>query len=321
MPLYRQAKQLYRAGVPVARSTLTDLFHRAAGLLRPLVTRAEQLVAQSELVQADETTFRIIEPIKCRKGYIWTFIGAGLIVYRFAPSRSGETPQRVLGGSSGKLLVDGYTGYNEVCEVDGRLRVGCLAHCRRKFFEAHSTAPDEARHALDTILELYANEHEAEDLNIVGTAEHLQLRQSKSTPVMDGFHDWLLEQKPLHVPKSPMAKAVGYALNQWDHLTMFLDDAALPLDNNEAERRLRLVALGRKNYLFAADDDGAENLATLMSLVVTCEAHDINPEEYLADVLLRIQVHPNSRIDELLPPMWQHLRETGELAPLEAATN
>jgi transposase len=138
-------------------------------------------------------------------------------------------------------------------------------------------------------------------------------------PLMDGFKIWLEEQQPLHPPKSPLSTAITYALNQWEPLTRFLDDPGLPPDNNESERRLRLIALGRKNYLFAGHDDGAENLATLMSLVVTCEAHGINPETYLADVLLRIQDHPASQIDQLLPPMWKNAKEE-EAAALAAAT-
>jgi transposase len=321
VPLYRQAKQLVRIGVPVARSTMTDLFHRAAAALRPLVERMLQIIAQATHVQGDETSFRVQEPVKCRRGFIWTFIGAGLIAYRFSADRSGETPQQVLGGTQGKLLVDGYTGYNHVCEVDGRERAGCLAHCRRKFFEALPTAPVEARHAMDQIVEVYAVEHEAQERDLVGTDEHRLLRQTKSKPVMDALHVWLLEQQPLHLPKSPIAVAIGYAINQWKPLTRFLDDPQLPVDNNESERRLRLVAMGRRNYLFAGDDEGAENLAILMSLVVTCEAHDINPEEYLADVLLRIQVHPQARIDDLLPPVWHRLREAGELAPLPSTNS
>lgn len=316
IPIYRQAKQLARLGVPISRSTMTDLFHRAAGLLRPLIRRMEQIVARASHVQGDETSFRIQEPDKCRRGFIWTFIGSGLIVYRYSADRSGQTPNLLLGGTTGKLLVDGYTGYNHVCDVDGRQRAGCLAHCRRNFFDALPTAPDAAQHALDTILDVYAVEHQAIEADIVGTEAHGQLRTTQTKPIMDRFKQWLEREQPMHLPKSPMAKAIGYALNQWQPLTLFLQDPKLPVDNNESERRLRLIALGRKNYLFSADDEGAENLATLMSLVVTCEAHDINPEDYLADVLLRIQIHPNARIDDLLPPMWQHLRESGELPPL-----
>jgi len=261
LPLYRQAKQLARDGVPIARSTMTDLFHRAAEILMPIYARMLVLIRQGRRVLADETSFRVQDKGQCRRGFIWTFITGGLVAYLYSPDRSGETPNKLLGGSPGILLCDGYTGYNKVCDVDGRDRAGCLAHMRRQ----------------------------------------------RTKPILEGFKQWLLEQKPLHPPKSPIATAIGYALNQWDPLTAFLDDPGLPPDNNESERRLRLIALGRKNYLFAGHDLGAHNLAVLMSLVVSCETNDINPQRYLADVLLRVQDHPDKRIDELLPTNWSPL--------------
>ena len=314
MPLYRQAKRLTRMGIPMARSTLTDLFHLAASLGEPLVDRIEQLIAQSSHVLADETSMRIQSKGSCRRGFIWTFISSGLVLYRYSASRSGETPQRILGGTTGKLLVDGYTGYNHVCDVDGRERAGCMCHMRRYFYEARNTAPNESQYVLDVVIEIYMIERKAAKRGILGTDEHLQLRQSQTKPLMEKLKTWLDEQQPLHRPKSPIARAIGYALNQWQPLTRFLDDPALPPDNNESERRLRLLAQGRKTYLFAANDQGAKNLATLMSLVVTCEVHDIDPEAYLADVLIRMNTHPMSRIDELLPPRWKQLRDAERAA-------
>ena len=311
LPLNRQAKQLTRLGIPMARSTLTDLFHRAAELLEPIVVRMEELVAQSSLVRADETSFRIQHPGTCRRGFFWTFIGAGLVLYRYCANRSGETPQRVLGGTTGTLLVDGYTGYNHVCDVAGRQRAGCLCHFRRYFFEALNTAPEAATHVLDVVLEIYRIERRAAQAGIIGTDEHRKLRQAKTRPLMDKLKTWLEEHEPLYPPKSPIARAIHYGLNQWDALTLFLSDPALPPDNNKSERRLRVIALGRHNYLFAGNDIGAANLATLMSLVITCEVHDIDPQAYLADVLIRIQTHPQSRIDELVPPRWKVMQEVG----------
>lgn len=318
IPLYRQAKQLKRAGVPVARSTMTDIFHRVAELLRPIVERMLKLIAQSQHVLADETSLPVQAKDKTRRGFIWTFIGSELIAYLYSPDRSGETPNNLLGGTPGKLLVDGYTGYNQVCKVEGRERAGCLAHCRRHFFDAKSTAPDEVQHVLDVIVDIYAVEDEAKETKILGTEDHRALRQSKTKPIMDDLKQWLEEQQPLHPPKSPLSAAINYSLNQWEPLTQFLDDPGLPPDNNESERRLRLIALGRKNYLFAGHDEGADNLATLMSLVVTCEAHGINPETYVADVLMRIQDHPAAQIDQLLPPMWKTAREQKAAALAES---
>lgn len=216
-----------------------------------------------------------------------------------------RTRTEVLGGSAGTLVVDAYTGYNRVTDVDGRERAGCLAHVRRKFFDALSTAPEAARLALDLILDVYRVEHEAKARQIVRTANHLALRQTKSRHAMDAFHAWLLAEQDRHLPKGPLGQAISYAINQWDTLTLFLDDVRVPVDNNASERALRVVALGRKNFLFVGDPEKGENLAGLYSLIATCEAHDVDPVAYLRDVLLRVDVHPASRIDEILPHRWQ----------------
>jgi transposase len=301
IPLHRLAKQYQRLGIPMSRSTLTDLFHAAATKAAPLSQRLLELVASADIVQADETSLLMQRPHK--RGFVWTFLAGDLIGYRFSADRSGETPQQVLGGTRGTLVVDAYTGYNRVTDVEGRERASCLAHVRRKFFEA-LPAP-EARRALDLILDVYRVEHEAKAQGIVRTPAHLALRQTKGRKAMDALHEWLLAEENRHAPKTPLAIAINYALNRKETLTRFLDDVRIPVDNNASERALRVVALGRKNFLFVGDADKGDNLAGLYSLVATCEAHDIDPVEYLRDVLLRIDDHPAARIDELLPHRWK----------------
>jgi transposase len=302
LPLYRLAKQYQRLGIPMGRSTLTDLFHAAAEKLEPLYRRLLTLVARSDIVQADETSMKMQRPSK--RGFVWTFISGDLIAYVFAPDRSGETPLEVLGGTEGTLVVDAYTGYNRVTDVEGRERAGCLAHVRRKFFDALPTAPVEAREALDLILEVYRVEHEARARGIVRSDEHLALRRTRSRAVMDRFRSWLFDHQGKYPPKSPLGEALRYALNQWNRLLPFLDDVRIPIDNNASERALRVVALGRKNFLFVGDEDHGANLAGLYSLIATCDAAGVEPAEYLKDVLMRIDIHPASRIDELLPHNW-----------------
>lgn len=258
---------------------------------------------------ADETTQRVQNKGKTRTAWLWSFIARDetdkeLISYVFSRSRSGETPVRVLGDTAGKLVADAYSGYNKVTVPGRRERAGCLAHLRRKFFEAQSTAPDAAKRAMDFILEVYKIERAALDADLLGTVEHLQMRQTASKAVMDDFKAWLDAEQPRHPPRSPIGEAIGYALGQWDALTLFITDPHLPVDNNASERALRVAALGRKNFLFVGHDDAGENLAGLYSLIATCEANDINPVDYLADVLLRVQSHPASRVDELLPHNW-----------------
>jgi transposase len=296
LPLYRQAKAYRRTGVEVNDSTLGDLFHRTAELVEPLYERLLRLIAEKEIVLADETTHRVQAKGKTRTAWLWSFIARDeaereLIAYVFSRSRSGETPVRVLEGTIGKLLVDGYEGYNKVTLPGGRARAGCWAHARRKFFDAQPTAPTAAKRAMDLILELYRVERAALDADLLGTPEHLAMRQTRSRAVVDEIKAWLDAEQDRHPPRSPIGAAIGYALNQWDALTLFLTDPHLPIDNNASEGALRVCALGRKNFLFVGTDAAGENLAGLYSLIATCEANGINPVDYLADVLLRVQMH------------------------------
>jgi transposase len=312
MPLHRLAQRMERGGVPMSRSTLTDLFHLSASVLLPLSTHLLQCIAASEVVWADETPLRVLDVKKTKRGYLWTFLtqnerGEWLIGYRFSMGRASLTPKQVLGGTTGALVVDAYTGYNAVTMPKGRVRVGCWAHVRRRFFDALSTAP-EARQALDLILALYRVEAQARQAGVVRTAEHRQLRQDTSAPILEQLRSWLQEQALRHPPKGPLGQAISYALKQWQALSRFLSDERLPLDNNRSEGALRKAALGRKNFLFVGHEAAGENLAGLYALVATCEANGINPEQYLADVLLRVQTHPNSRISELLPHEWMRRR-------------
>ena len=309
IPHHRLEKQCRRSGVPIRRSTLGDLFHRAAEELEPLAKRLTELVAENEIVQADETTLRVQAKGKTRTAWLWTFLARNaeeksLVSYHYSPSRSGETPAKVLGATQGKLVVDGYTGYNRVTLPGGRERAGCLAHVRRKFFDALQTTPA-AQRALDLILEIYKVERAALDQDLLGSPDHLAMRAERSQPVMNELRSWLETEQPRHLPQGPMGQAIGYALNQWDALTRFLEDPRLPVDNNASERALRAAALGRKNWLFVGHDHAGENIAGLFSLVATCEANGVNPLDYLTDVLIRVQTHPAARIDELLPHHWK----------------
>jgi transposase len=310
IPLYRIEKDFKRQGVPVSRSTMNELFNRAAAMLRPLSNRLLDQIRVRPIVRADETRMRMQDGGngKPKNGFQWTFVadderGDADIAFVFAADRSGQTPRQVLGGTAGTLLVDAYSGYNSVAEVSSRERAAYHAHLRRYFHEALSTAPV-AREAIDLILELYRVEHEAKEQRITGTAAHLVLRKQRAGPVRERLAHWLEQQRARHPPKSPIGIAIRYANGQWDELGRFLDDARIPLDNNASERALRRVALGRKNFLFVGDLESGTNLAGLYSLVATCEARAINPFAYLVDVLSRLGEHPASRLDELLPAAW-----------------
>jgi len=300
----RTAKQLARIGVPISANTLFDLFHRSAELITRLYDLLVGQVRNHDIVLADETRLEVQEKGKTRRAWMWAFLAGDTIVYVFSPSRSGQTPVEVLGASQGTLLVDAYTGYNQVTTPEGRERAGCFAHCRRKLFEAMKDAPD-LQKGLDLILDLYKVEHKAKELNVVGTYDHLELRRTESTPAMQRLHEWLTAQQAALLPESKAGKAVAYMLNQWANLTVFLGRATIPIDNNRSERAMRVVARGRDSYLFVGNDQCGKNLAKLLTLVHTAAAFGHNPQVYMADVLIQILNHPVSRLDELLPEHWK----------------
>lgn len=310
IPLDRQAKAFKRAGVPLSKSTLCDLFHRSAALLSPLAARILELVAGSSHINADETSLKVQQKKECHRAFVWDFIatdeaGHTMVAYRFSPDRSGRTPLEVLGDSTGVLQVDGYTGYNQVTTPKKRKRAGCWSHARRKFFGALETAPDAANHAINLIRGIYEVEYIAAEKDILGTDKHRALRTTKSREVVGELFDWATAQKPQHLPKSPMGTALKYLLNQRETLERFLDDPKIRLDNNIAEQHLRLIALGRKNFLFVGHNEAGNNLATLQTLVSTCVANGVNPQTYLTDVLLRVGTTAQTDIDTLMPWNWR----------------
>jgi len=301
-PIYRVEKSMRRAGIPLSRSTMNDLVLLAGESLMPLWDAALAEVRCDQHVQADETSCRT--QVRAGRSFVWTFLSKLHTVYVFSDSRSGDTPKNVLGGSTGWLTIDGYTGYNDVTDVDGRDRSGCWSHARRYLFEALPSAP-EAREGLDIILDLFMVEREAQHRGILGSPEHLALRASCSTEPLGRLKQWRERMLPLFEPKSPMGAALKYMGNQWERLAVFLVDPHVPIHNNASEAALRIVALMRKNSLFFGHADAARKLMVLYSLIATCERHDVNPEVYLADILLRLQDHPKDRVAELLPHRWK----------------
>lgn len=319
-PLHRQANQFLRLGIPINKSQLCSLYHRAAELAQPIYACILELVAAERVVQGDETPLKMhgTGGGKSRTGYMWTFLNHQHIAYVHSSGRSGEVPVAVLGGTKGVLVVDAYSGYNAVCTPASRTRAGCLAHVRRKFFEARGTAQTAADEAMALILEVYRIEEHARIAGILRAPAHRELRRTQSRPAMERFHAWLLEQKDRWPPKGPLGKAIAYALNQWDALCVFLDDEHVPPDNNRSENALRIIALGRKNWQLVGHEEAGQNTAILHTIVANCVLAGVNPQEYLADVLIRVQSHPANRIAELTPERWKATR-AAESALAEAA--
>jgi transposase len=316
LPLYRCERMLARFGVNLSRSTLCDWLAQCAVLLRPLWELLRVQVLQSRVVQTDDTPVRVQAQAgaAAHQGRLWVQVGDTghpSRVYLYSPDREGQWPQTFLAGYEGFLQGDAYAGYDALFATGAVVEVGCWAHARRKFFEAQKTDPEGALYALGVIRQLYAVERaaaaqaEKQGLSRVETeALRLRLRQEQSVPLLKSFGEWLDRQAAGVLPKSPQAEAVGYARNQWEALRRYTMAGFLEIDNNAAERALRAVAIGRKNYLFFGSDVGGETAAVLYTFTQTCQALGIEPWRYLRDALERLRSHPPERLGELLPDEW-----------------
>jgi len=303
LPLARTAKRYQRAGCDVARSTLCSLFHRAANLLEPIYERMLEQLREAPLLHADETTIKLQDKPHCKRAWMWILLTPKMVCFRFSETRAGETADDLLRGSPGTLMADAYVGYNGSVGDEARIRAGCWAHTRRKFFEALPST-EAARPFVDLILELYLIEYDVAQAGLLGTSVHAQRRRRLSKKVVDKFNKLVFDELGKHGPKTNLGRALTYAKNQRVALEAFLSDPNVPLDNNLAERELRIIATGRKNFTFVGTPQAGQNLAILESIVATCKLQNVNPRPYLEDVLVRIQTHPASRIDELLPANW-----------------
>ena len=312
-PLYRLEQSFARLGMPVARSTMNDLFRRAAQKLEPLRTPLFDAIKKDFLVHVDETSFRMTK--QTSKAFIWTFVGQSLTGYRFDLTRGGAVPIDVLGDSTGAMLCDDYRGYDPLAKKRTRLRCGCLAHPRRKFFEAGDVP--EAKEALELINGMYRVEHEAERRAVVATAEHLALRREYARPLFVRLLLLARELRRAHGPKTLLGRAARYAWKNQRQLAPCLRDVRIPLDNNRAENALRVVALGRKNFLFVHSEDAGNELALLYSLVVSCTRVGVNPVEYLADILDRVDKTADDNYVDLLPDRWKPHPERSHVSVFE----
>jgi len=300
-PLYRLEQSFSRLGMPIARSTMNDLFRRAGQKLEPLRSVLFDALRADEIVHADETSFTLTS--QKSKAFMWAFVGRELTGYTFATSRGGNVPVDVLGDSRGVVVCDDYRGYDPLTKRGGRMRAGCLAHARRKFFEAGDVP--EAKQALDLIGAMYAVEHEAERRGVVGKAEHLALRRTFARPFFVELLRLARAVRHEHGPKTLLGRAARYTWSNIRELGRAMRDPRIPLDNNRAENALRVVALGRKNFLFVHSEESGKELALLYSLVVSCTRLGVNPVEYLGDVLAKIDDTPVAQLAELLPHRWK----------------
>jgi transposase len=305
LPLYRLEGILARHGVELSRSTMCDWLAGCAEVLRPISDAMGLRVRASKVIHTDDTPVPVLDRTRdrTRTGRIWVYLGDAhnpYIVYDATPSRSRDGPQTFLKGFRGYLQADAFGGYDGLYAT-GVTEVACWAHTRRKFVESRERDSRLSLEALALIRRLYEVERRAKELD---GDNRLSLRQRESVPVLRAIGEWLEAKRGAALPKSPLGVAITYATNQWPALNVYVRDGDLAIDNNAAERALRGVAVGRKNWLFWGSDTGGQTAAVLTSCVATCRRHGIDPWSYLSDVLTRLPCHPADRIVELLPDAW-----------------
>jgi transposase len=326
VPLYRQGEIFARQGADIPRSTLIDWCGEAIAVLRPLVERIKAEVMRTDRLHADDTPIQVLEPKvresggkarAVKEGRIWTYVrddrpwggnDPPVVAYFFSPDRKGEHPQGHLADFTGILQADAYGGFAKLYEAapgtGPRIReAACWAHLRRDFHDVwKATGSPIAKDALERIGTLYDIERQ---ITGQSAARRRDARQERSRPHVQAFRTWC-ENQLVRVPaKGDLAKAMRYALNRWQAFTLFLEDGRVAIDNNPAERAIRPVAIGRKNWLFAGSDAGGETLADAMTVIETAKLSGHNPEAYLADVIARINDHLITRLDDLLPWNWK----------------
>ena len=314
-PLYRQESIFERAGLAIPRSTLAQWVGRCGVALQPVVDALKSEMLTRDVLHADETPVAMLNPGagKTQRAYLWAYCTSGFdtmpaVIYDFAESRAGKHAQAFLGHWRGTLVCDDYAGYKALL-ADGVTEAGCMAHARRKFFDLHTQHQSQiAAQALALFGQLYGVEREAAALD---AAARWRCRQEKAKPILDVLHRWLTTHRPQVPDGSATAKAIDYSLKRWKALSHYVDHGHVPIDNNWVENRIRPIALGRSNWLFAGSLRAGQRAAAVMSLIQSAKLNGHDPHAYLKDILQRLPTHPASRIDELLPHRWQPERPQG----------
>jgi len=318
LPLYRQEKIFERQGVVLARSTTCDWMAACAELLRPLYEQMVASVLQSRCLHTDDTPVKNLkpEPGGTATARFWIYYGDRqhpYNVFDFTLNRKRDGPQNFLAGFHGYLHADAFSGYDALYlpgPVAGKppiIEVACNAHARRKFYEARTSDAPRAHQALGYYRQLYELERSAAANNFDDT-QRLLVRRELSVVILDQFYEWLEQQRTEVMPKSPIAEAIGYALNNWSALIRYTEAGFLVIDNNVAEREMKRIAIGRKNWLFVGSANGGRTAAVLFSFTSTCHRLGVEPWAYLHDVLTRLPRTPAERLADLLPDRWQATR-------------
>jgi transposase len=312
LPLYRLENIFARHDVSLSRSTMCAWMLAASTLVKPLADLLAERVRQGRVIHTDDTTVKVQDASlkgRCRTGRVWTYIGDEAnpyVAYDYTPDRARAGPQRWLEKFAGYLQADAYGGYDGIYarEAGGGTvtEVACWAHARRKFFEARETDGRRATQMLEFVRQLYAVEGEARGLD---HDARRALRQERSVPVLARIKSWLDAEQPVVLQRSPMGAAITYCLNQWEALCRYAEQGYLNIDNNAAERALRRVAIGRKNWLFAGTDEAGASHARLWTLIASAERHGLCPQRYLTSVMAKIGQAKLSELGQFLPDAWK----------------
>ncbi len=305
LPLYRLEDIFERQGFEISRATQSVWCRDVADVVEPLYQRMAERVRKSHVVATDDTVLPMLSPGQTQPARMWVYVGDAANPYNifdFTLNRSREGPKEFLKDYTQVLLADAYGGYNGVVAGNAITRAGCWSHARRKFVEAEKSAPEIAREAVALMDALFAVERQTKD---VAVAERLELRQKQSVPILAELHRKLLIWKEQLLPKHPMADAVNYTLGQWEELTVFTTDGAVPIDNNVSEREMKRVVLNRKNSLFVGNPRGGRTAAILASLTSSCRRHDMDPHLYFMQLLVNLPTWPARDLDAWLPDRWK----------------
>jgi len=311
-PLYRQHQRLIDNGIKVSRPWLTQLTHSAIALLEPIYEALLASICNSRVKAMDETPMKVgpSGTGSMKNAYFWPLYGEqDEVCFLYYPNRSAKNIEDALGLSPPEgavLLSDGYVAYSHYAKKTGIIHAQCWTHTRRMFFEAQNIEPERAAHALDLIAKLYVVEAKIRTDNLSG-AEKQAYRSTHARPLVLEFFVWVqlqLDHQGL-LPSSPLTKALAYARERRVGLEVFLSDAEVPVDTNHLERALRVIPMGRKNWNFCWTEVGAHYVGVVQSLIVTCRLHDIDPYDYLVDVLQRVGQHPASKVEQLTPRLWK----------------
>lgn len=324
VPLYRSEGRFQRLGATLPRSTMCDWMAAAAELLTPLYVLLVEHVLASKVLHTDDTTVPVRDETRAthRYGRLWDYIGdAGHpgVVFDYTPTHARDGPATFLRDFKGYLQADAYSVYDGIYAGSSGaiIEVACWAHARNKFRDAQETDPERALAAKAWIRRLYDVEDEADAAiarqTLTGdaaAAQRWRLRQEKSVPLLASLCQWLWAQKAQALPKSPIAAAITYVLNQWEALNRYTSDGDLHIDNNISERTLKLIGIGRSNWLFVGSDAGGHTAAVLFSFTGTCKHLHIDTFAYLRDVLTRLPTQALDRLGDLLPHRWHAARLT-----------